>query len=1218
MTYQRLIARYCQQGDIDGATQILEFMREKQLPVNENVFNALINGHANADDLDSAVGIISVMTQAGLEPSADTYTTLLCGFARKGDVDSINKQIQACEEKEIHLLDKDYLEIVYALAVNGHEDKIDSIIEKIQKSPGYNQDSVNVILRLLNKDKINTALAVLKTMPRNKKTDGEYTDAGSFVLKQLVKACKSIEQVLDVCQTLQNSNLHTKPIIVALEESLIQKNSKLSLDLLRELKKRNQEVRQLFFWPLLAAAKDENEVFEIIKVMKNEFQMDITAMTIRDYIVPKLNEKNYDQKVAALRNNGITSAKSCIAVAFDAVKNNDLEAAAQILSSQDAYISPGLFRKILLGALLSTKDYDNYGKILRSIYEGAPRLDKLNQRDEVEEDGGEEVAAVESDNKPESEEKLGPAIIGSIALDALVNVRHNKLEIFEQILKTLVAQGLSISNSKAERIQNYIGERMTTEISGLLGKLASGELEPVPIQKHVIKSSGNNQPISVDYLERIITRIEEKGGNAKGMKKQLLIQAIRSKDLEKTEQLIEKLKSEGYTIGSGAYALLFELYATSDKIDEAKKIHEQIKSEDPEFIIDGIKAVRFVQALINQDRYEEAIKFLEENKREEMSEIPNFTYNTTCWRVLNGLAEKGDILNLNKLFNALIDNNFAIANNVLLGPLIKVHVMRNEIKEALDKFEEIVTKHRSTPWKNELACKLIEAEDAENLQRLTDLSTDVHGEVNSLYDLVFSFIECGRIRQARKILETPGLRSRPYNRFSNVCERFAEMGKPTMLEGLVEATKDLNHIDRSEIYLSLLQTYIKNKDTDKCLEMWTKMQEDNAIPSEEFLIKLATYLEEEGLEVPFQKPVTAINIPKKEKIEKKEEPKKEVKKTLDQNDPLANFRKAIRDRDDSVIEKFTQQQNYKNKMKDMTIFEKSKVVEAVVRLDRIDEANELVLKMLEESQHPRLNVFRFYLNRVASKGDIETLEKVGSKIDDELKKELSFDNRFCHSFVTSGKIDDYIKRLEDRIDAAKTPEEIADAEFKFPRGGAIGLLESNPEILDRYEIIARKYAAQNILGPVNVLWIHEFIKGNDQKANKIFKEYLSSTPRLMFHRIVQKARENNDLKLVENLISQLKNASHVTEGALGNVYSAMIDINVAKGDTQVILDSLKAAVDAVCLENINTTALQRAKETVEKAGKTFPYKIPEKKSKQQDSSSSSSSSSSDDEVKNKA
>lgn len=48
VTYQRLIARYCQEGDIDGATKILQYMREKQMSVNENVFNALIVGHSKA------------------------------------------------------------------------------------------------------------------------------------------------------------------------------------------------------------------------------------------------------------------------------------------------------------------------------------------------------------------------------------------------------------------------------------------------------------------------------------------------------------------------------------------------------------------------------------------------------------------------------------------------------------------------------------------------------------------------------------------------------------------------------------------------------------------------------------------------------------------------------------------------------------------------------------------------------------------------------------------------------------------------------------------------------------------------------------------------------------------------------------------------------------------------------------------------------------------
>ena len=48
ITYQRLIQKYCKSGDIDGASKILELMKEKQMPINEPVFNSLILGQMEA------------------------------------------------------------------------------------------------------------------------------------------------------------------------------------------------------------------------------------------------------------------------------------------------------------------------------------------------------------------------------------------------------------------------------------------------------------------------------------------------------------------------------------------------------------------------------------------------------------------------------------------------------------------------------------------------------------------------------------------------------------------------------------------------------------------------------------------------------------------------------------------------------------------------------------------------------------------------------------------------------------------------------------------------------------------------------------------------------------------------------------------------------------------------------------------------------------------
>lgn len=145
--------------------------------------------------------------------------------------------------------------------------------------------------------------------------------------------------------------------------------------------------------------------------------------------------------------------------------------------------------------------------------------------------------------------------------------------------------------------------------------------------------------------------------------------------------------------------------------------------------------------------------------------------------------------------------------------------------------------------------------------------------------------------------------------------------------------------------------------------------------------------------------------------------------------------------------------------------------------------------------------------------------------------------------------------------------------------------------------------------------MHYFIH-NDAKADAIFKDHLSNAPRLMFQRVIQMARKNEDEKIVQKLIGVLTEAK-VSEGAMGNVYSCLIDICAAKNNADACLKAVNDCVKAVSFENVNRTALQRAKECVENAGQKFPHKIPDKKTSNLDSSSSSSSSSSDDEVTRK-
>ncbi|XP_017471472.1 PREDICTED: leucine-rich PPR motif-containing protein, mitochondrial isoform X2 [Rhagoletis zephyria] len=1183
VTYQRLIARYCQQGDIDGATRILEFMRSKNLPVNENVFNSLILGHSQANDLESAKGILSVMKQANLEPSADTYTTLLCCYARHGDIDAILRTLDECEKAEIFLLDKDLMDIAYALSIHGHADKVDAVLTRLRISTGFNQDAVNVILRLVNKGYEDVGVKILRVMPRGTRPDGQLVDTGTFFIKQLVKVNRPVEKILGICKTLKDEGLNPKALLIATEAGLSNGVVSSALPLLHELKKSGWPIRQHYFWPLICSA-ESNQIINIIRHMQEEFALNPNSETLRDYVIPNLKEKNWEKIVTILRGAGISTANAAASASYAALTINQLKSTANIMESFRAYYSPQIFRQPLIHALSTTNDYASFIRVLRQLYESVQSRSAGSQRTEPEESSDFEIeAAVGASNQSFD-------VVGSVLNDVCTYFRRNRIEVLDNILSALVKEGLPISNTNASRISDRLNSEMTTKISENLAKISSGKLELIPLQNAEPRKRSLDS-LTVEELERFIANIEAKG------------------NLDKTLQVIAKLEAEKFTIPIGIWAQLIDLYAMENKTVEALELYAKIKARDNQFVLDNLKTVNIAKLLIVEERFEEALEFLDRNKKSELiaETEGSFSYTSTVWRLLNTIAEAGNAEKLQQLFDALVGGKYIYPTNVLLGPLIKVHLTNDNIPKAMEVFEQICEKYKCTPWKNDLACRLIQKEDAANLQKLTDLSTNIHGEVNSLYDLVFSFVECGRIRQARKILETPGLRTRP-QRINYACERYKNEGMVEPLEGLVEATKDLNHIDRNKIYYNLLLSYCKSDDAEKALGLWTKMQEENIAPNDIFLIKLAELLKKKNLDVPFVVPKQRAAITLAPKRIKKIEPDNSAMSAFSQPQTnLSLLRKAINSGD---IDAALSLKNQLQPNESASVTDLSHLIEHAVRAERLIDATNIVNEVLAENRYPIPKIFKFYLNKIAASGDVDTLTRIGDKLSDEEKKIVSFDNRFCHANIVAGKTDQYLRSLYDQIAAAKTAEVAAKLADQFPRGGALGILQQNPESLSLFEKIAEKFAEHKQLGPVNVLWMHLLSQGNEAASKSIWNKYLSNAPRLMFQRVLQTAREQKDEKLAQTVISQLRE-SKISEGAIGNAYSCLIDIHTTNNNLNKALETLKTAIKDICLENINRTALLRLKTALQEQNRDFPYEIPEKKALKE---SSTSSQSSDDDV----
>lgn len=459
VTYQRLIARYCQQGDIEGATKILEFMREKQLPVNENVFNALIMGHSQAGDTDSAIGILQVMKQAGLEPSSDTYTTLLCGYAKQGNMEKIKEMLDTCDKNEIFLLDRDVLEIVYNLAVNGNAAHVDFLLERIRKTAGYNQDAINAILRLINKGEEGVAMKVLLTMPRGVRQDGEFVDTGGFLVKQLVKANRPLESIVNICRQFEETELNPRATLIALEGAITSGNIELTTALLKQLNKSGQTIRQHYFWPLFCNAKSTDDILNVLQLMQTEFNITPSGETVREYVVPNIKEKSYDKVIALLRSAGISNATVATSTLYQALLDFKMAEAARIASSYQIYYAPNLYRNALLKAFAKTNDLDAYITIVRHIYENLPRAELLNakEKDDVGEmsvEGVEDVAAEVETQATSSQAEM----LGRLVYDAVVYFKNDRAEMTHKILDGHVKQGLTISNFQATRIQEKLGK----------------------------------------------------------------------------------------------------------------------------------------------------------------------------------------------------------------------------------------------------------------------------------------------------------------------------------------------------------------------------------------------------------------------------------------------------------------------------------------------------------------------------------------------------------------------------------------------------------------------------------------------------------------------------------------------------------------------------------------------------------------------------------------
>jgi len=290
----------------------------------------------------------------------------------------------------------------------------------------------------------------------------------------------------------------------------------------------------------------------------------------------------------------------------------------------------------------------------------------------------------------------------------------------------------------------------------------------------------------------------------------------------------------------------------------------------------------------------------------------------------------------------------------------------------------------------------------------------------------------------------------------------------------------------------------------------------------------------------------------------------------------------------------------------VNVTETSALIEQLVRNNMTHEATDITKTMLFRNTHPLPKIFRFLLNKLAISGCVEDINAIGQYLSTKIKKDVSYDNRLCNAYLSAGRGAEFLDILVADLEMAvrnQDEEMLAIIQDRFPRGGAMGLLDNHPELLDRFTVLAEQFAKTGYVAPMNVLWTYHFINNNQELSDPIWERYVRSSNQIMFQKICQVARSTGNLELAFGLVNKLAEADQVTPGARGIAYSCLLDCLCGteqhKKGWKVLQDALSRGVQ---LEDVNRTALVRLKTGLESVGEKFPLSIPPKNNRREDRS----------------
>ncbi|KAL7302489.1 hypothetical protein TKK_0005133 [Trichogramma kaykai] len=955
VTFQRLIAQFCNHGQVKEANQIIDFVKRNNVPITESILSPLIYGHAMNNDMESAMKIMDNMISSNITPTITTYATLLNCYARTGDINNVRSILHQCEEKNLWVPNKVLLEVIYHLTSNGHIEFIDEILAQLNKGSDYVKEVNRIIYKLIRKEYIDEAYKIFQTLPQTQTKDF-YSLSGNYFIQMLIQFKVPIEKCIEYVERLTNEGYNPKAFMMAIQKTFAHEMFDSTIALMKAWKSLGGFVRESYFYSIFdayGAAKDETGIKNVLQKMIFEFQINPGITTLRNYVLPHINGTS-ENLLSFFVDSQVNENTASNAILSHLLYNDKIQEAVQFMSNHSSSYRISMVKHNLLKSFKNTEDAPSFVWILHYL------------------------CMKKSDSQLISDSERQYMIqhyLDSCIQEAVEYFGTSNRYVIIVLFRNLVDKGLSLSSKTAESIKAKLSDSATPEVLQLLEVLGSGELIPKPID---IRNFERAWSISykkitdirkIEHLMKVNSITNSK--SATEMKRKLLLYYSRTLNESKALEYLEDLKVSEYRLNGIEYQYVINMYTSLHNLEKAKYYFEESLLHFPNFKFNPSLVIKLATQLVEAGSIEDAKKCIM------FSRTPAYSIESGCVKLLEATLKYNDEELMEEFLNLMKKHlHITKLTNSILNPFIELHLSRDDGPAAFEKFEQINKTYKLIPNLVGLMQKLITEKNEDLISKLEQMCNTTFGKTRTSFYMAIAYLKNNDLDECKNIIQEkcPNIYEEVVLQFA---EKFYRQGDIESLEKLFNVLNTLKY-DVENLCLILVKSYCSKNDWKKSYDLWTRMQEGDVMYSTRFneYLNLAMKQKHIGNSEPLNRFYSLLHSQPHEAIRYLE--------SIPGEHRIYCY--------STLCEEFARKENF------LTIID--------------------LYKDLKENYNEDLTLEAVYniLKKMLSCKDPSSIQSLGNYISADMKKKLNYSYYLNQAHVKCGSYNLYLKDLESMLD----------------------------------------------------------------------------------------------------------------------------------------------------------------------------------------------------------